>query len=74
MSVLKFGVPNSESLRCDHPVCNELATHLLLIGPKKEGAIERFACNDHAAQMQIGLAITGVERLKKAGERNQPKE
>lgn len=76
MSVLGFGVPHREGLRCDHPVCMEYATHRLLFKafstPKgDQPERETFACNDHAAQLQIGQPIERVEKLKVAGERNR---
>jgi hypothetical protein len=57
----------------------EYATHRLLFkamstikGDQPER--ELFACNEHAAQLQIGQPVERVERLKLAGERNRPVE
>ena len=73
MSVLMHGFPNLERLRCDHPVCDELATNLIHTKDKDEREGERFACTTHCAQMQIGQPNVKVEKLKVAGERNRPK-
>lgn len=82
VSVLRYGFPQSDGLRCDHPTCDRHATHRLLLQPQvPEAAIaagyghaerEVFACDEHAQQLQIGSHLVRDERLKKAGERNVP--
>jgi hypothetical protein len=74
MSVLRYGFPNRESLRCDNPVCDELAQHCMILTETntKGDPVLVFACNTHNAQLQVGRPIKRVERLKVAGERNLP--
>jgi hypothetical protein len=74
MSVLRYGFPNRENLRCENPICNELAEHRIVLR-SMEGTrdpTEAFACTAHSAQLQIGRPIIRIEKLKIAGERNVP--
>jgi hypothetical protein len=75
MSVLQFNMPTREGLRCDHPVCYELATNRIELSGYEPGNTlkEIWACTVHCAQLQIGKPINGVQKLRMPGERNTPK-
>lgn len=75
MSVLKFGLPARERLRCENPICDELAQWRIALTVKEEGVNapeEIFACTVHSAQLQIGRPVVRVEKLTEPGERNRP--
>jgi hypothetical protein len=70
MSVLTFGMPHRESLRCDHPTCLELAVWRTVV--KSAGGPDRelFACKEHHSSLMIGQIVVRIESLGTAGERN----
>lgn len=72
MSVLRYGFPQSDRLRCDHPTCEEPATALLACQANIAGGVDQevFACDNHAQQLQIGRRVNKEERLRIPGERN----
>lgn len=67
--VMGFGFPGGERLRCDNPVCDELAVNLAKVsGPS--GEKEVCGCTEHFDQLLTGQSVLNRIRLKKPGERN----
>jgi hypothetical protein len=68
--VLGFGFPAGERLRCDNPICDELADHLGKAAAP-DGEKEIFGCTTHFDQLCTGYVnITSRVKLRKPGERN----
>jgi hypothetical protein len=67
--VLGFGFPAGERLRCDNPICDELAEHSAKAsGP--DGDRDIFGCTTHFEQLLSNQNVTQRTKLKKPGERN----
>lgn len=67
--VLQYGIPSGFRLRCDNPICDELADSLAKVA-HPEGEREVFGCKQHFTQLIAGQNIVRVIRLMKPGERN----
>jgi hypothetical protein len=67
--VLGFGFPAGARLRCDHPMCDELAEHTAKT-PGPDGEKEIFGCSAHFEQMITRLHLSQRVKLRKPGERN----
>lgn len=68
--VLQYGFPTGERLRCDNPLCDELAEHTAKIA-SSDGEKEIFGCSTHIEQLCTDRMVTQMRKLKKPGERNQ---
>jgi hypothetical protein len=66
--VLKYGVPQSDGLRCDNPACSELANVSLTF----EGIPDPvFACTEHVPGMQLRGKVKRFQKLTVPGSRNK---
>lgn len=68
--VLNYGLPHGERLRCENPVCDELAEHLVKT-PGADGDREILGCATHIDQLCVGQNVTSRIKLRKPGERNK---
>lgn len=66
--VLKFGVPQSDGLRCDNPACSELANVSLTFHSIPD---EVFACTEHVPGMQLRGKVKRFTKLTVPGSRNK---
>lgn len=73
--VLKYGVPGSDRLVCDNPVCEELATHLLTVvngsGDATQPTKEICACPAHLEHLMGAYQLQRFRRLRVPGERDR---
>lgn len=67
--VLQFGIPHGFRLRCDNPVCDELADNIAKVSRGDE-THEVFGCKTHFNQLVADQNVTRVIVLNKPGERN----
>lgn len=67
--VLGYGFPHGDRLRCENPICDELAEHLAKV-PGPEGEREILGCNTHFEQLCTGQQVKERVKLRKPGERN----
>lgn len=65
--VLKYGLPSNERVVCDHPICEELATHQ--ITQKTGDHRVSFACTEHV-KPYLDTTFRSIEQLKVPGKLN----
>ena len=69
--VMGFGFPAGERLRCDNPVCDELAVNMAKVSDKDGGERDVCGCDVHFEQLLKGHAnVLKRVKLRKPGERN----
>jgi hypothetical protein len=69
--VLNFGFPQGERLRCDNPLCDELANRIAKVpNALGDGDREIFGCTTHFDQLIWGQRVIQHIKLVKEGERN----
>jgi hypothetical protein len=71
--VLKYGVPQSDNLRCDNPACSELANYSIRFAGASN---EVFACAEHLPGMRVtqGGEVKRLVKLTVPGSHNKEQE